>query len=310
MRLFTINGISGYEKITHNTIKRWKKSKKVPGRKVSGEFEKQVAAELLIFNLNASENDMTDQVEILANSIYSYDCVKSAAMTVYMREDRWKLDANICRLKFSNKWVQGFLKRLQFTKRTVTSVMKTLPSVEVVQRHMTLIKDYIINENISPDRVFNADETGVNWAPEIKYQYVPADAVRASAPPGNESGRFTALLGSNAVGEMLPFYFIVKCACQSTYDLSTSTVLKKFHGEDKLCKPTDGWINGMWTTTIIIKDEPKTIIRPYLLNTNTLDLITVQSKAWNDTSGCLMWIELQLKAFKIFFTHHPDVIFL
>jgi hypothetical protein len=51
MRLFTINGISGYEK--HNTIQRWKKSKKVPGRKVSGEFEKQVAAELLIFNLVA-----------------------------------------------------------------------------------------------------------------------------------------------------------------------------------------------------------------------------------------------------------------
>jgi hypothetical protein len=80
MRLFTINGISGYEKITHNSIQRWKQSnKKVPGRKVSGEFERQIAAELLIFNLNASENDMTDQVEILANSIYSYECVQSAA---------------------------------------------------------------------------------------------------------------------------------------------------------------------------------------------------------------------------------------
>jgi hypothetical protein len=52
IRLFPINGISRYEKITHNTIQRWKKSKKVPGRKVSGEFERQVAAEL-IFNLVA-----------------------------------------------------------------------------------------------------------------------------------------------------------------------------------------------------------------------------------------------------------------
>jgi hypothetical protein len=95
---------------------------------------------------------MTDQVEILANSIYSSECVQSAAMTVYMREDRWKLDPHVCRLKFSNKWVQGFLKRLQFTKRSVTSVMKTLPSVEVVQRDMTLIKDYIINENILTGR--------------------------------------------------------------------------------------------------------------------------------------------------------------
>jgi hypothetical protein len=55
------------------------------GRKVSGEFERQVAAELLIFNLNASENDMTDQVEILANSIYSYVCVQSAAMSKILK---------------------------------------------------------------------------------------------------------------------------------------------------------------------------------------------------------------------------------
>ena len=38
--------------------------------------------------------------------------------------------------------------------------------------------------------------------------------------------------------------------------------------------------------------------RPYLLNNVTLDLITVQNKAWNDTVGMLMHIQLQLKPFK------------
>jgi hypothetical protein len=55
----------------------------------SGEFERQVAAELLIFNMNASENDMTDQVEILANSIYSYECVQSAAMSKILKMLLW-----------------------------------------------------------------------------------------------------------------------------------------------------------------------------------------------------------------------------
>jgi hypothetical protein len=33
---------------------------------------------------------------------------------------------------------------------------------------MNLIKEFIIylTENISPTRIFNADETGVNWAPD------------------------------------------------------------------------------------------------------------------------------------------------
>ena len=36
--------------------------------------------------------------------------------------------------------------------------------------------------------------------------------------------------------------------------------------------------------------------RPYLINTETLEVITVQIKAWMDTPGICMWSEVQLKA--------------
>jgi hypothetical protein len=49
-----IQQISGYEKISHQSILRWGKSKNTRGRQVCPDFEKQVAAELMIVNLNAS----------------------------------------------------------------------------------------------------------------------------------------------------------------------------------------------------------------------------------------------------------------
>ena len=165
---------------------------------------------------------------------------------------------------------------------------------------MDEIKDFIIFEGIIPDRIFNADETGVKWAPELQHQFVPVSAVRAVAPPGNECGRFTGPM------LLLPFYFIVKCSCQ---DPRSSTILKKFMGEEKFFKPSEGWREGTWSTVLVITGVQCTIHRPYLLNTHTLDLMTVQGKAWNDTPGCLMWVELQLKAYKVSLLNSIDLTF-
>jgi hypothetical protein len=53
-----------------------------------------------------------------------------------------------------------------------------------------------------------------------------------------------------------------------------------------------------------------TYTRPYLWNDETLDLVTVQSRAWNDTVGCLMWIKIQLKAYKVFVCVSLNILFL
>jgi hypothetical protein len=44
-----------------------------------------------------------------------------------------------------------------------------------------------------------------------------------------------------------------------------------------------------------------TYIRPYLINPVTLHIVTVQNKAWNDSAGMLIHIELQLAPYKVKF---------
>ena len=253
-RISKINSIPGYEKITHKSIRGWAKSKKRIGRAVSVEFESEVAADLLIFRL--SESGDTD---IIANSIYSYECVKSAASYVRDKNEKWKSDPLTMSLKFSNKWVKGFLNRMHFTKRRVTAAIKVETPVHVVQAQMSRIQDFITSEKICTSCIFNADETGVNWAPQLQHQYIAGTAARAVAPPGDESGRFTAMLGGSATGEMLPMYLIVKCSCKSTLDLSKSTILKKFFGAGKMCKPDEGWTEGIWTANLTIKGIHSTL---------------------------------------------------
>ncbi len=68
----------------------------------------------------------------------------------------------------------------------------------------------------------------INWAPTLRNQYVPTETIRAQTPPEDETGRFTALLGSNSNGFMLPLFLIIKCSCKSLLDLGGSTVLSKF----------------------------------------------------------------------------------
>ncbi len=50
----------------------------------------------------------------------------------------------------------------------------------------------------------------------------------------------------------------------------------------------------MWTGVI----GGVTYTRPYLIDPVTLHMITVQNKAWNDSAGMMMHIELQLAPFK------------
>ena len=70
---------------------------------------------------------------------------------------------------------------------------------------MPFIQASIREKLMSPERIFNADETGIYWAPELQHQYIPTKG----APNGDESGRFTALLGGSTSDDMLPIFVIV-----------------------------------------------------------------------------------------------------
>jgi hypothetical protein len=162
----------------------------------------------------------------------------------------------------------------------------------------------VINERqLSGGLVFNFDETGVRWAEQLKYQFVPTDAQRAESPEGDSSGRFTAMIGASDTGEFFPMFAIVRVKCKTVTNLSTSRILKSLHKPGLLADPKDGWEYRIWEGSVkkVTKAGAESVInykRPYLFNVNTLDMITVQHKAWMDTPACIMWAELQLKEWR------------
>ena len=110
--------------------------------------------------------------------------------------------------------------------------------------------------------------------------------------------RFTAMLFGTGGGEMGPLWAIIKCAAKGV-DLSRTRVLTTLHAEAGFTA-ADGWELKLWvrelTLTVKGKEVTATYKRPYLINNETLEVITIQLKAWMDTAGIVMWNEVQLKA--------------
>lgn len=304
--------------------------KKTLGRPVDAQFEQEVWDECIFWHVNDKKESV-----ILANCAYSYEVIRKCAERVQDRVykvegvhvRKWRACPRTKDLKFSNKWIWRALRRKMLVRRRVTTTIKAEPSEQKINEHMRQEIHSIVEEHsLEARHIFNADETGIRWAECIKYQYVAKSAERAVAPPGDETGRFTAHLGSSADGDMLPLYLIVKVSCKDSTDLSKSRVLKNFLSEDGPCKPSEGWKEGLFTkehphpargtfcihdTTVYyvlyyyvymciyyIEGTKVVFKRPYLINTVNLNVVTVQNKAWNDSSGMRMHIELQLKPYR------------
>ena len=206
---------------------------------------------------------------------------------------------------FSDGWVQGLIKRANLKRRRITSDVKDKPSVAEVQCRMNAIQNVITERKLDGGLVFNFDETGVRWAEQLKYQYVPTDAQRAENPEGDTSGRFKAMIGASDIGDFAPMFAIVQVNCKTNTDLSTSRTLQSLLKAGLLCDPENGWRLGVWEGVITkLKKDASRLLgvsattthykRPYLINDNTLAVITVQHKAWMDSPACMMWAELQL----------------
>ena len=79
-----------------------------------------------------------------------------------------------------------------------------------VRAGMQEIQSCIDDNDLEGWQVFNGDETGINWAVQLKHQYVPRSSKRGKSPGGDTSGRFTMYYFGNSEGDMAP---IVKVAC-------------------------------------------------------------------------------------------------
>ena len=142
----------------------------------------------------------------------------------------------------------------------------------------------------------------MNWNQQPKYVYTVKQESRGAAPVADDKKRLTTMVAATAAGSMLPSFNIMKASTKSKEDMQGSTVLNKFLADIVFNPQTalpDGalfrpWEKKMWSKTLTLKEgtAPKLYTRPYLLHRVYGDVITVQGKAWNDSIGMIMWVEL------------------
>ena len=293
-----INLIRGYEHVTATMIRRWSTSTVLNkrGRKINWSFEEQVVAQLVFTAIE--QVDTVEQAVVVANVAYSHDIIRQAAV-IAQEMPAFAEDVGLKSLKFTGPWIRGFLKRAALRKRRITTIEKKLPSVIAVRDRMGEIQKVIVTGKFTPDEVISADETGVMFGAPPKLQYIHESADRAVAPESDEKARFTALLWGMADGDMGPAFIIIKMTVKGP-DLSSQRTLQNLQNKHAGFTEADGWVLRTWRRSLELKvnKEMKTVeyVRPYLIHLETGVIITVQKKAWMDTSGvCIKYTATLLR---------------
>lgn len=286
----------GFEAVRSSQVTEWARPKvsRKMGRPKNEEFQAAVIDELVYCSIE--KVDDVEKLVVQANVIYSYNIVVQAAQTVRSRAPFCD-DPLTKSLKFSKPWVRDFLNRNGFNRRRVTNIEKVLPPAEAVDQRLKEIQKVLVEGKFERAQILNSDETGIFYGEKPKNQYVPGDAKRASCPESDDKARFTSMLFGSAAGKMGPTYNIVKCNSAKA-DLTGTRVLKNLVADGDGFKPEDGWNMFRWERTLALKNkkgtlESKVYKRPFLRHSNGT-VITLQNKAWMDSVGIAMWIDVCL----------------
>ncbi len=250
-----IRKTSGYEKLEAKSLTNWQKNggnvHQSGGRLVNEGFEKDVKDKLMMNTLMKLRNG--ESIETQINVAYSYGNIQSAALSV-RNTLKWKEIPKIQMLKISPKWVQGFLKRNNLSRRAITSSTSATVESDTVKRTIDIIKE------IATERpLFNMDETGITVAPPT-HLYCKKGEKRAHSSMKACKDRITAVLTVSKAGEFLPILFILKYS---------GKIKKNFFERVKSkCSFNDEW-------EIVENDESC-----YLRNKSKEHVITCNEKAW------------------------------
>lgn len=305
---------SGFEHFSEKSLRNWRKhgvKRSVStGRRVNTAFEDAVLSNLIFAVLKnpASQKAVKDDnaenhALVVANVAHSYEVIRMAAKMAQELPDFADVTADgkkkenwvsVSQLKFTCPWISGFLNRHALRRHRVTAQVKDLPKVEDVRKRMDEIQKVIKDGEYKPEDIISADETGIFFGAPPKFQYV-ANNERGSVSETNDKARFTALMWGSASGVMGPPFIIVKCNVNKA-NLESVRVLTNLMKE---FGAMTGWSQHMWSRELELvpkgkkeaqKQEYK---RPYLINSLTSAIITVQHKAWMDSVGLAMWADLQ-----------------
>lgn len=180
-----------------------------------------------------------------------------------------------------------------------------------------LVQDVCENHPGQSVLIASADETAVqfNNAPRSIFTGIASQRGdnRPAGPGENDRLRFTALLfsaatvhpatqGDGIADSIGPSFNIVKSSASNPRDLTNTRVLNDMLRNFEKERPNDcPWSLKVWEKTLPVKQrgskeyQDTLFKRPYLINTETGDIITLQNKAWMDTAGVIMWLELVWK---------------
>ena len=164
-----------------------------------------------------------DVVRIHANITYSYAILRAPAKAA-AQSVRWKDEEKIKNLKFTDKWVRGFLTRASMTRRKITTEDKVRPSEEIVRAAMMVGREKYIRNNLRPVVVHNFDKTAINWCTGPTHIFLPYDKFEKNLKNlwGRHLGvsniklRMTAIIAFEAEGGPDPLFIIIRHSAKVT----------------------------------------------------------------------------------------------
>ena len=297
----------GFEKLTHSLLRHWRTQRvsKPLGRPVNIEFERAILDKLIASAVALESGEVTVVGSVAYNR---FNIVRAANLA--LKDPRFAGDEKLKSLKFSIGWVTRFLSRHSMHRRRVTSVHVAFPPEADVKERLAFIQQFMREHGLTAADIINADETGIFFGAQPRYLYVAAAVKRAAGAESDEKSRFTALLWGSADGTMGPAFYIISCSVAGApVDYTGSRVLNNLLKDRdfnppvvSMGKTSYAWELRVWDRKMTLETKKRggvtttTAIykRPYLINVQTQDVITVQTKAWSDTVGIAMWVDVQL----------------
>jgi len=193
------------------------------GKKVGARFDAAVYNRL-VFNVAAKGLDQAygsgkkgaararQHASTVISCIYNYETVKVAGMAEKIAGP-WAVNKVVQKLKFSDCWVTGFLKRHGLTRQRVTRRRKcNRPDVPAVNKWLKDLTAALTQMGFTRNLVFSVDETPGYRATNPHYEFAKKNSGGGIVPDSPDKERFTVMLGVNADGDFVPLAYIIKCA--------------------------------------------------------------------------------------------------
>ena len=133
-------------------------------------------------------------------------------------------------------WAKSLLKRMDFTRKRVTNKSNP-PTGGLVEIKQPFLAEVLGFDDISPELIFNWDQTGINLVPTALWTMDKKGKKRIAIEGHQDKGEITVVMCGSLVGELLPLQLIYggkTNRCHPAY---------QFPGDSLICHSQNHWAN-------------------------------------------------------------------